>query len=124
MFYRQSSKFRRDVSTILIELGFQIGKIIKRLFINKDNIWHSALEELRNQNFSPAYMIEIAYVNERDNLGREHPGSTHEFLSHLMQHLENSPLFEGSLSKNLSLNSQGNFFIFHLKYTLCQERPF
>uniref|UniRef100_A0A8C5Z7J0 PHD-type domain-containing protein n=1 Tax=Marmota marmota marmota TaxID=9994 RepID=A0A8C5Z7J0_MARMA len=40
---RQGSKFRRDISTILIELGFQIKKKPKRLFINKANIWNSAL---------------------------------------------------------------------------------
>nr|XP_020012263.1 G2/M phase-specific E3 ubiquitin-protein ligase isoform X2 [Castor canadensis] len=43
---------------------------------------------------------------QRKDLLREHPGSRQEFLSLLMQHLENSSLFEGSLSKNLSLNSQ------------------
>ncbi|XP_032337705.1 G2/M phase-specific E3 ubiquitin-protein ligase isoform X3 [Camelus ferus] len=43
---------------------------------------------------------------QRKDLLREHPGSKQEFLCLLMQQLENSPLFEGSLSKNLSLNSQ------------------
>ncbi|XP_052041853.1 G2/M phase-specific E3 ubiquitin-protein ligase isoform X2 [Apodemus sylvaticus] len=41
-----------------------------------------------------------------DEVGSNHPGSKQEFLSHLMHHLENSPVFEGSLAKNLSLNSQ------------------
>lgn len=103
---RQGNKFRRDISTILIELGFQIKKKTKRLCINKGNIWNSALDEFRNQNFNPLQIIEVAYVSEDDPFGREHPGSKHEFLSLLMQHLENSSLFEGSLSKNLSLNSQ------------------
>ncbi|XP_004478239.1 G2/M phase-specific E3 ubiquitin-protein ligase isoform X3 [Dasypus novemcinctus] len=103
---RQGSKFRRDISTILIELGFQIKKKTKRLYINKANIWNSALDGFRNQNFNPAYSIEVAYVNENDSFGREHPGSKQEFLSLLMQHLESSSLFEGSLSKNLSLNAQ------------------
>ncbi|XP_053450567.1 G2/M phase-specific E3 ubiquitin-protein ligase isoform X2 [Nycticebus coucang] len=103
---RQGSKYKRDISTILIELGFQIKKITKRLYINKTNIWNSALDEFRKQSFNPSYAIEVAYVNENDNFGRERPGSKHEFLSLLLQHLENSPLFEGSLSKNLSLNTQ------------------
>ncbi|XP_007118175.1 G2/M phase-specific E3 ubiquitin-protein ligase isoform X3 [Physeter macrocephalus] len=103
---RQGSKFRRDISTLIIELGFQIKKKTKRLFINKANIWSSALDGFRNQNFNPSYTIEIAYVNENDHFGKEQPGSKQEFLSLLMQQLENSPLFEGSLSKNLSLNSQ------------------
>nr|XP_045378622.1 G2/M phase-specific E3 ubiquitin-protein ligase isoform X3 [Camelus bactrianus] len=66
----------------------------------------SALDGFRNQNFNPSYSIEVVYVNENDHFGREHPGSKQEFLCLLMQQLENSPLFEGSLSKNLSLNSQ------------------
>uniref|UniRef100_A0A8D2E5Y3 G2/M-phase specific E3 ubiquitin protein ligase n=1 Tax=Theropithecus gelada TaxID=9565 RepID=A0A8D2E5Y3_THEGE len=103
---RQGSKFRRNVSTLLIELGFQIKKKTKRLYINKANIWTSALDAFRNRNFNPSYAIEVAYVIENDNFGSEHPGSKQEFLSLLMQHLENSSLFEGSLSKNLSLNSQ------------------
>lgn len=103
---RQGSKFRREISTILIELGFQIKKKTKRLCINKASIWNSALDGFRNQNFNPLYTIEVVYVNEDDPFGREHPGSKQEFLSLLMQHLENSSLFEGSLSKNLSLNSQ------------------
>ncbi|XP_036855388.1 G2/M phase-specific E3 ubiquitin-protein ligase isoform X5 [Manis javanica] len=103
---RQGSKFRRDISTIMVDLGFQIKKKNKKLCINKSNIWNSALDGFRNQNFNPSYTIEVVYVNENDNFGQEHPGSKQEFLSLLMQHLENSPLFEGSLSKNLSLNSQ------------------
>lgn len=103
---RQGNKFRKEVSTIMVELGFQIKKKTKRLWINKANVWNSALDGFRNQNFNPSYTIEVAYVDENDNFGREHPGSKQEFLSLLMQHLENSPIFEGSLSKNLSLNSQ------------------
>ncbi|KAM9711457.1 G2/M phase-specific E3 ubiquitin-protein ligase isoform 2-T2 [Dama dama] len=103
---RQGSKFRRDISTLIIELGFQVKKKSKKVFINKANIWNSALDGFRNQNFNPSYTIEIVYVNENDHFGREQPGSKQEFLSLLMQQLENSPLFEGSLSKNLSLNSQ------------------
>lgn len=110
MFYRQGSKFRRDISTIMVDLGFQIKKKNKKLCINKSNVWNSALDGFRNQNFNPSYTIEVVYVNENDNFGQEHPGSKQEFLSLLMQHLENSPLFEGSLSKNLSLNSQGNYY--------------
>ncbi|XP_005001439.3 G2/M phase-specific E3 ubiquitin-protein ligase isoform X1 [Cavia porcellus] len=102
---RQGSKFKRDISTILIELGFQIKKKSKRLCIKKADIWNSALDEFRNQNFNPSYIIEVVFI-ESDNFGREHPGSKQEFLSLLMEHLENSPVFEGSLSKNLSLNSQ------------------
>ncbi|KAM5235719.1 G2/M phase-specific E3 ubiquitin-protein ligase [Ctenodactylus gundi] len=103
---RQGSKIRRDVSSILTELGFQIKRKTKSLYINKANIWNSALDGFRNQKFNPSYTIEITYVNENDHSGREHPGSKQEFLSLLMQHLENSPVFEGSLSKNLSLNPQ------------------
>ncbi|KAF5925798.1 hypothetical protein HPG69_002249 [Diceros bicornis minor] len=103
---RQGSKFRRDIASIVIELGFQIKKKTKRLYVNKANIWNSALNGFRNKNFNPSYTIEVVYVDENDNFGREYPGSKQEFLSLLMQRLENSPLFEGSLSKNLSLNSQ------------------
>ncbi|XP_070631521.1 G2/M phase-specific E3 ubiquitin-protein ligase isoform X6 [Bos indicus] len=103
---RQGSKFRRDISTLIIELGFQVKKRPKKVFINKANFWNSALDGFRNQNFNPSYTIEIVYVNENDHFGREQPGSKQEFLSLLMQQLENSSLFEGSLSKNLSLNSQ------------------
>lgn len=119
MFYRQGNKFRRDISTIIIELGFQIIKKTKRLYINKADIWNSALNGFRNQKFNPSYTIEVAYVNENDNFGTEHPGSKQEFLSLLMQHLENSPLFEGSLSKNLSLNSQGNYLLLYILHTPC-----
>uniref|UniRef100_A0A8C5NZG9 G2/M-phase specific E3 ubiquitin ligase n=1 Tax=Jaculus jaculus TaxID=51337 RepID=A0A8C5NZG9_JACJA len=103
---RQDSKLRRDISTILIELGFQIKRKTKKLFVNKGNLWKSALDGFRNQNFNPSYTIEVWYVNENDNFRREHPGSKQEFFSLLIQHLENSSLFEGSISKNLSLNSQ------------------
>ncbi|XP_006890028.1 PREDICTED: G2/M phase-specific E3 ubiquitin-protein ligase-like [Elephantulus edwardii] len=102
----QGTKFRRDISTILIELGFQIKKQPKKFYINKANVWNSALDGFKNKNFNPSSTIEVVYVNENDNFGREHPGSKQEFLSLLMQHLENSSLFEGSLSKNLSLNTQ------------------
>ncbi|XP_059135626.1 G2/M phase-specific E3 ubiquitin-protein ligase isoform X3 [Peromyscus eremicus] len=103
---RQGNKFRRDISTILVELGVQIKKKAKRLYINKANVWKSALEQFQSQKFNPTCTIEVVYVNENDKFGREHPGSKQEFLSHLMQHLETSPLFEGPLSKNLTLNSQ------------------
>ncbi|XP_052594444.1 G2/M phase-specific E3 ubiquitin-protein ligase isoform X3 [Peromyscus californicus insignis] len=103
---RQGNKFRRDISTILVELGVQIKKKAKRLYINKANVWKSALEQFQSQKFNPSCTIEVVYVNENDKFGREHPGSKQEFLSHLMQHLETSPLFEGPLSKNLTLNSQ------------------
>ncbi|KAM4853311.1 G2/M phase-specific E3 ubiquitin-protein ligase isoform 2-T5 [Thomomys bottae] len=101
---RQGSKFRRDISTILIELGFQIKKKTERLYVNKANIWNSAIDEFKN--FNPSYTIEVSYVNENDDFGKECLGSKQEFLSLLMHHLANSSLFEGSLSKNLSLNSQ------------------
>ncbi|KAH0514038.1 G2/M phase-specific E3 ubiquitin-protein ligase, partial [Microtus ochrogaster] len=103
---RQGSKFKRDISTILVELGFQIKKKPKRLWINKANVWRSALEQFQGQKFNPTYTIEVVYVDENEQFGREYPVSKQEFLSHLMEHLENSSLFEGSLSKNLSLNSQ------------------
>lgn len=103
---RQGNKFRKDISSILTELGFQIKKKAKRLHINKENVWNSALQGFRNKRFNPTYTIEIAYVNEHDLIGGEYQGSRHEFLSLLMLRLENSQLFEGSLSKNLSLNSQ------------------
>lgn len=94
----------------MVELGFQIKKKSQRLYINKASIWRSALEGFRSQNFNPSYTIEVVYHNENDKFGREHPGSNQEFLSLLMQHLETSSLFEGSMSKNLTLNSQGNYF--------------
>ncbi|XP_060031224.1 G2/M phase-specific E3 ubiquitin-protein ligase isoform X4 [Erinaceus europaeus] len=103
---RQGNKYRKDISTILTELAFQIKKKPRRICINKDDIWNSALEGFRNQKFNPVYTIEVTYINENDHFGRDYPGSKQEFLSLLMLHLENSPLFEGSLSKNLSLNSQ------------------
>ncbi|XP_034370533.1 G2/M phase-specific E3 ubiquitin-protein ligase [Arvicanthis niloticus] len=103
---RQGSKFRRDISTILIELGFQIKKKAKTLYINKANVWRSALEQFQSQKFNPSSSIEVVYVNANDEVGSQHPGSKQEFLSHLMLHLENSSVFEGSLAKNLSLNSQ------------------
>lgn len=103
---RQGNKFRRDISTILVELGAQIKKKAKRLYINKASVWKSALEQFQSQRFNPSCTIEVVYVNENEKFGREHPGSKQEFLSHLMQHLETSPLFEGPLSKNLTLNSQ------------------
>ncbi|CAO2586240.1 G2/M phase-specific E3 ubiquitin-protein ligase, partial [Lemmus lemmus] len=103
---RQGSKFKRDISTILVELGFQIKKKTKRLWINKASVWMSALEQFQSQKFNPSYTIEVVYVNENEKFGREHPVSKQEFLSHLMEHLENSSVFEGSLSKNLTLNSQ------------------
>ncbi|XP_075388261.1 G2/M phase-specific E3 ubiquitin-protein ligase isoform X2 [Tenrec ecaudatus] len=102
---RQTMKIRRDISAVLSELGFQLKRKTK-LYINKANVWNSALDIFKNQNFNPSCIIEVAYMNENDNFRRELPGSKHEFLSILMQHLENSSLFEGSLSKNLSLNSQ------------------
>lgn len=110
---RQGSKFRRDISTILIELGVQIKKKAKKLHISKANVWRSALEQFQSQKFNPSYTIEVVYVDENDEFGREHPGSKQEFLSHLMHHLENSSLFEGSLAKNLSLNLQGNYFYYY-----------
>ncbi|EDL36787.1 RIKEN cDNA 6030408C04, isoform CRA_c, partial [Mus musculus] len=102
---RQGSKFRRDISTILIELGFQIKKKTKTLYINKANVWRSALEQFQSQKFNPSCSIDVVYVNGNE-VGSQHLGSKQEFLSHLMHHLENSSVFEGSLAKNLSLNSQ------------------
>lgn len=109
---RQGSKFRRDISTILIELGFQIKKKTKTLYINKANVWRSALEQFQSQKFNPSCSIDVVYVNGNE-VGSQHLGSKQEFLSHLMHHLENSSVFEGSLAKNLSLNSQGNYFYYY-----------
>ncbi|XP_051001705.1 G2/M phase-specific E3 ubiquitin-protein ligase isoform X1 [Acomys russatus] len=102
---RQDSKFRRDISTILIELGFQIKNKAKRLYISKANVWRSALDQFQCQKFNPSHTIEVVYVYGNE-FGRDRPGSQQEFLSHLMHHLENSSVFEGSLAKNLSLNYQ------------------
>lgn len=121
MFYRQGNKFRRDISTIITELGFQIIKKTKRFYVNKADIWNSTLNGFRNQKFNPLYTIEIVYVNEND-FGIEHSGSKQEFLSLLMHHLENSPLFEGSLSKNLSLNPQGNYLLLNLTDYTCVKK--
>lgn len=118
MFSRQGSKFKRDISTILVELGFQIKKKPKRLWVSKANVWRSALEQFQSQKFNPSHTIEVVYVDENEKFGREHPVSKQEFLSHLMEHLENSSLFEGSLSKNLSLNSQGNYLLLYDGETL------
>lgn len=76
------------------------------------------MEQFQGQKFNPAYTIEVVYVDENEKFRREHPVSKQEFLSHLMEHLENSSLFEGSLSKNLSLNSQGNYLLLYDGETL------
>ncbi|XP_038612475.1 G2/M phase-specific E3 ubiquitin-protein ligase [Tachyglossus aculeatus] len=103
----QVSILRREASNILRELGFQIKTKSRRLYINKDTVWRSALRELKKRNFDPTETIEIRFSNEKEMFGRgDVLGSKQEFLSLLMYHLENSPLFEGSSSKNLSLDSE------------------
>ncbi|XP_001368632.3 G2/M phase-specific E3 ubiquitin-protein ligase isoform X1 [Monodelphis domestica] len=99
---RQVTTLKRDVSNILRELGYQIRQKTRKLSINKDNIWDSTIKGFRRRNFNPSDTIEVLFCNGNENIN----GSKHEFLSLLMGHLESSSLFEGSMSKNLSFNSE------------------
>uniref|UniRef100_A0A4X2JPI0 G2/M-phase specific E3 ubiquitin protein ligase n=1 Tax=Vombatus ursinus TaxID=29139 RepID=A0A4X2JPI0_VOMUR len=99
---REVSMLKRDISNILRELGYQIKQKTRKLYINKENIWNSAIKGFRRRNFNPSDAIEVQFCNGNGDTD----GSKHEFLSLLMGQLESSSLFEGSMSKNLSLNSE------------------
>ncbi|TFK12518.1 speedy protein 1-A-like [Platysternon megacephalum] len=99
---------KREASNILRELKLQINNAkTTRLNINRGNIWSSALKGFRGRNFNPANTMEVKFTNCKDRVETDaFHGSKHEFCRLLMLHLQNSSLFEGSYSKNLSLDSQ------------------
>ncbi|XP_074853012.1 G2/M phase-specific E3 ubiquitin-protein ligase isoform X2 [Carettochelys insculpta] len=98
---------KREASNILRELKLQISTKTTRLNINRDDIWSSALKGFRGRNFNPANTMEVKFINCKDRVeAYGFHGSKHEFFNLLMLHLENSSLFEGSSSKNLSLDCQ------------------
>ncbi|XP_038262314.1 G2/M phase-specific E3 ubiquitin-protein ligase isoform X4 [Dermochelys coriacea] len=98
---------KREASNILRELKLQVNTKTTRLNINRDNIWNSALKGFRGRNFNPANTMEVKFTNCKGRVGTDaFHGSKHEFFQLLMLHLQNSSLFEGSSSKNLSLDSQ------------------
>ncbi|KAM7163918.1 G2/M phase-specific E3 ubiquitin-protein ligase isoform 2-T2 [Macrochelys suwanniensis] len=98
---------KREASNILRELKLQVNTKTTRLNINRDNIWSSALKGFRGRNFNPANTMEVKFTNCKGRVETDaFHGSKHEFFRLLMLHLQNSSLFEGSSSKNLSLDSQ------------------
>ncbi|KAF7251753.1 G2/M phase-specific E3 ubiquitin-protein ligase [Varanus komodoensis] len=98
---------KREVSNILRELQSQINSKPTRLNINRQNIWDSALKGFQKRSFNPAHTLEVKYVNCRNKTEMDICYSSKEdFFLLLMLHLQNSSLFEGSLSKNLSFDSQ------------------
>ncbi|CAM4570278.1 unnamed protein product [Lepidochelys olivacea] len=98
---------KREASNILRELKLQVNTKTTRLNINRDNIWNSALKGFRGRNFNPANTMEVKFTNCKGRVETDaFHGSKHEFFRLLMLHLQNSSLFEGSSSKNLSLDSQ------------------
>uniref|UniRef100_A0A8C8RUK1 G2/M-phase specific E3 ubiquitin protein ligase n=1 Tax=Pelusios castaneus TaxID=367368 RepID=A0A8C8RUK1_9SAUR len=106
---RQLRIQKREVSNVLRELKLQLNTKTTRLNINRNNIWNSALKGFRGRNFNPANTLEVKFINCKDGIESDaFHGSKHEFFRLLMLHLQNSSLFEGSSSKNLSLDSQEN----------------
>ncbi|XP_042713397.2 G2/M phase-specific E3 ubiquitin-protein ligase isoform X1 [Chrysemys picta bellii] len=99
---------KREAANILRELKLQVNNTkTTRLNINRDNIWSSALKGFRGRNFNPANTVEVKFTNCKGRVETDaFHGSKHEFFRLLMLHLQNSSLFEGSYSKNLSLDSQ------------------
>ncbi|XP_020644109.3 G2/M phase-specific E3 ubiquitin-protein ligase [Pogona vitticeps] len=97
---------KREVSNILRELRLQINTKPTRLNINRQNIWESALKGFQKRNFNPANTIEVKYVNKRTKIEMDSYSSKEDFFQLLMCHLQNSSLFEGNFSKNLSFDSQ------------------
>ncbi|XP_034273844.1 G2/M phase-specific E3 ubiquitin-protein ligase [Pantherophis guttatus] len=98
---------KREVSKILRELRLQINTKPTRLNIIRQNIWESALKGFQKRNFNPANTIEVKYMNCRNKIEVDLCCSSKEdFFQLLMLHLQNSSLFEGGHSKNLSFDSQ------------------
>ncbi|XP_030415211.1 G2/M phase-specific E3 ubiquitin-protein ligase [Gopherus evgoodei] len=99
---------KREASNLLRELKLQVNNTkTTRLNINRDNIWSSALKGFRGRNFNPANTMEVKFTNCKGRVETDaFHGSKHEFFRLLMLHLQKSSLFEGSSSKNLSLDSQ------------------
>ncbi|XP_042302084.1 G2/M phase-specific E3 ubiquitin-protein ligase [Sceloporus undulatus] len=96
---------KTEVSNILRELKSQINIKPARLNINRQDIWDSALKGFRKRSFNPANNIEVKYINSKTQMDSCH-SSKEDFFLLLMLHLQNSSLFEGSFSKNLSFDSQ------------------
>ncbi|NXY44373.1 G2E3 ligase, partial [Ceuthmochares aereus] len=100
-------KQRREASNILKELKLQVNTKTTRLNIDAENIWHSALKGFRQRNFSPTNTIEVMFTNCKSRSKTDaSAASKQRFFQLLMLHLQNSPLFEGSSGKNLSLDFQ------------------
>ncbi|XP_066468208.1 G2/M phase-specific E3 ubiquitin-protein ligase [Tiliqua scincoides] len=98
---------RREVSNILRELRSQINNKPTRLNINKQNLWDSALKGFQKRNFTPSNNIEVKFVDSKNKVQMEICHSSKEdFFQLLMLHLQNSSLFEGDSSKNLSFDAQ------------------
>ncbi|XP_008101116.3 G2/M phase-specific E3 ubiquitin-protein ligase isoform X1 [Anolis carolinensis] len=98
---------KREVSNILRELRSQINIKPTRLNINRQDIWNSALKGFQKRSFNPANTIEVNYINSRSEIKMYSCLSSKEdFFQLLTLHLQNSSLFEGRFSKNLSFDSQ------------------
>lgn len=119
--YRQLGMQKREVSKILRELRLQINTKPTRLNIIRQNIWGSALKGFQKRNFNPANTIEVKYINCRNKIEVDLCCSSKEdFFQLLMLHLQNSSLFEGGHSNNLSFDSQGKLDMVNI-WNLHQE---
>lgn len=113
---RQLRMQKREVSNILRELRSQINNKSTRLNINKQNLWDSALKGFQKRNFIPSNTIEVKYIDCKNKTEMDICHSSKEdFFRLLMLHLQNSPLFEGTSSKNLSFDSQGKSKLYIFK---------
>ncbi|XP_054828197.1 G2/M phase-specific E3 ubiquitin-protein ligase [Eublepharis macularius] len=97
---------KREASSLLRELRSQINPKPIMLNINKQNIWDSALKSFQKRSFNPANTIEVNYINCNRRTQMNACSSKEDFFQSLMLLLQNSSLFEGGSSKNLSFDSQ------------------
>ncbi|XP_048341425.1 G2/M phase-specific E3 ubiquitin-protein ligase [Sphaerodactylus townsendi] len=98
---------KNEACNLLRELRSQINTKPLTLNINKQNIWDSTIKCFRKRSFNPANTIEVNYINCEGKVEMNICHSPKEdFFQSLMLHLQNSSLFEGGSSKNLSFDSQ------------------
>lgn len=115
MLCRQLRIQKQEVSNILRELKLQVNAKPTRLNINRQNIWDSAIKGFQKRNFNPANTIEVKYIKCRNKIEKNICHSSKEdFFQLLMLRLQNSSLFEGGSSKNLSFDSQGKYKLIFL----------
>ncbi|KAK3588096.1 hypothetical protein CHS0354_012152 [Potamilus streckersoni] len=108
----------RSIEDILSEMrDIFINSGYITLCINRSFVWRSALEQFRQENFSPADGFEVIFVDDdgKEEGAIDAGGPKREYFQLMMDHLANCSLFEGPpgrklLSYDVQANRRNEYF--------------